>query len=82
MEYVERNREKQRERNKKLRDQAGVQKIVKPDELKSIRQIISGKYIITPYDLQSGQKIVKPDEMIVELTVKEYNRNEEVVKIE
>ena len=61
--YVEKNREKQRLRNKK-RTTFSVEKIVKMDALTNIE---SNTYIMTPYIENAYGKIVKMDALFVQL---------------
>ena len=65
-EYVKRNREQQRIRNRKHRAQLSEKKIVKMDTLdNSIEK--STTYIMKPYSMDGLGKIVKMDALIVQL---------------
>lgn len=69
--YVDRNREQQKVRNRKRRaqpDSTEDKKIVKVDAL-SGRPILSGTYALTPWEVDASRKIVKVDALIVELAV-------------
>jgi hypothetical protein len=69
-EYVEKNREKQRLRNDKRRAQrvhfTPVEKIVKMDAFQN-QSIKSGVYWLAPCAMDTSQKIVKMDALLVEL---------------
>jgi hypothetical protein len=68
-EYVEKNREKQRLRNDKRRQRVQltpVEKIVKMDAFQN-QPIKSGFYWLAPYAMDTSQKIVKMDALLVEL---------------
>lgn len=62
--YVEKNREKQRIRNKKRSTLVSAEKIVKMDALTNIG---SNTYIMTPYKENASGKIVKLDTLFVQL---------------
>jgi hypothetical protein len=69
--YVARNREQQRIRNRKRRtqpDSTEDKKIVKMDALPG-RPILSGTYALTPWEVDASRKVVKMDALIVELAV-------------
>ena len=65
--YVKRNRELQRLRNKKQSERLDVQKIVKMDALIKPTEK-SNAYLMRPYHLDASGKIVKMDALIVQLT--------------
>jgi hypothetical protein len=68
-EYVEKNREKQRLRNDKRRQRVQLtplEKIVKMDAFQN-QSIKSGVYWLAPYAMDTSQKIVKMDALLVEL---------------
>lgn len=68
-EYVEKNREKQRLRNDKRRQRVQLtplEKIVKMDAFQN-QPIKSGIYWLAPYAMDTSQKIVKMDALLVEL---------------
>lgn len=69
--YVARNREQQRIRNRIRRaqpDSTEDEKIVKMDTLRG-RPILSGTYALTPWEVDPSRKIVKMDAFLVELAV-------------
>ena len=65
-EYVERNRQLQRIRNKKRKKQAQLVKIVKMDALKKPSEKLN-TYVMNSYKIDSDGKIVKMDALIVQL---------------
>ena len=62
--YVKKNREQQRIRNKKRSTLVSAEKIVKLDALTNIG---SNTYIMTPYKKNASGKIVKLDTLLVQL---------------
>jgi hypothetical protein len=65
--YVRKNRELQRIRNRKRSKPPGDQKIVKMDTLKKPSEK-SMTYIMNPFKMDASGKIVKMDALIVQLT--------------
>jgi hypothetical protein len=71
--YVAQNRDKQKLRNQKRRLEHQQQKIVKMDAF--VKQLEkSTTYVMTPYQVDASQKIVKMDPLLVQLTVVHGNR--------
>ena len=66
-EYVAKNRQLQRIRNKKRLNSQNDQKIVKMDALKKPSKK-SNTYLMNPYKVDASGKIVKMDTLIVQLT--------------
>lgn len=80
--YIKTNREKQRLRNKKRQVQMTAEKIVKMDEFDSTLQRNSSKYIINMNLARGVKKIVKMDEIMIELLVRECNTLRDTIKTE
>jgi hypothetical protein len=75
--YVRKNRELQRIRNRKHTKQADGQKIVKMDTLKAPSDK-SMTYIMNPFRMDASGKIVKMDALIVQLTDL-HDTNEKII---
>jgi len=65
--YVELNRLKQSERNKKRRKEADMEKIVKMDALNTL-PMKTNIYMLKRLEVETVQKIVKMDTLVVQLT--------------
>ena len=71
--YVAQNRDRQKVRNQKRRLELQQQKIVNMDAL--IKQLEKSTiYLMTPYQVDASQKIVKMDTLLVQLTVFQGDR--------
>lgn len=71
--YVAQNRDKQKIRNQKRRLQRQQEKIVKMDALhKQLEK--SAIYLMTPYQLDASQMIVKMDPLVVQLKLFQKDR--------
>ena len=66
-EYVQRNRELQKNRNHKRSSRLACQKIVKMDSFQNPQPEKSTSYIMCPYKLDASGKIVKMDSLVVQL---------------
>lgn len=66
--YVEKNREQQRTRNRKRRARDASSRIVKMDAF-SQATVAPGLYLLTPCSLDASTKIVKMDTFVVALQV-------------
>ena len=69
-EYVKRNREQQKERNKKIKTLKNIEKFVnqKKSDLEKCNMNSTRIYQMNPFSIQTFGKIVKMDSLIVELT--------------
>jgi hypothetical protein len=66
-EYVQRNRELQKNRNQKRSSRLACLKIVKMDAFQNPTPEKSTSYIMNPYKLDASGKIVKMDSLVVQL---------------
>lgn len=83
-EYVKRNKDMQKEREKKARALSRdglLSKIVKTDALNDINIATSGLYEILPYNFGTRKKIVKTDALIVEIRSYQHIQNEVVSEV-
>jgi len=71
-EYIDKNREKQQQRNTRRKDLQESAMIVKTDALSQQRPINPGLYALLPWDNRGMEKIVKTDALMVQLTVLQY----------